>query len=78
MGYGAITIIIMILIIMILLIKWIKIFATNTEVNKGQMEVKIKNKKVNNFGIIGKVFKCRIQIFENVCHQRLQEVTGGQ
>ena len=39
---------------------------------------KSKIKKVNNFGIVGKVFKCRIQLFENFCHQRSQEVTRGQ
>ena len=45
---------------------------------KGYGAIKIKNKKVNNFGIVGKVFKCRIQLFENFCHQRSQEVTRGQ
>ena len=29
-------------------------------------------------GIDGKVFNCRIQIFENFCHQRSQEVNKGQ
>ena len=34
-------------------------------------------KKVNNMGIVGKVFNCRIQLFENVCHKRSLEVTRG-
>jgi len=38
-------------------------------VNKRQMEVKNQNvRKINNMGIDGKVFNCRIQIFENFCH----------
>ena len=44
----------------------------------GYGAIKIKNKKVNNFGIVGTVFECRIQLFENFCHQRSQEVTRGQ
>ena len=39
------------------------------EVNENQMEVKNQNvKEVNNMGIVGKVFNCRIQLLENFCH----------
>ena len=41
----------------------------STEVNKNQMEVKNQNvRKINNMGIDGKVFNCRIQLFEHFCH----------
>ena len=45
---------------------------------KGYGAIKIKNKKVNNLGIDGKVFNCRNQLFDNFCHKRSLEVTGGQ
>ena len=39
------------------------------EVIKGQMEGKHQNvRKINTMGIVGKVFNCRIQLFENFCH----------
>ena len=39
------------------------------EVNENQMEVKNQNvKEVNNMCIVGKVFNCRIQLFEIFCH----------
>ena len=39
------------------------------EVNENQMEVKNQNvKEVNNMGIVGKVFNCRIQLLETFCH----------
>ena len=28
-------------------------------------------------GIVGKDLNCRVQLFENFCHQRSVEVTGG-
>ena len=54
--------------------KYLKIFVIrghkrSLEVNKGQMEVKNQNvRKINNMGIDGKVFNCRIQLFEHFCH----------
>ena len=43
------------------------------------MEVKNQNvRKINNMGIDGKVFNCRIQLFENFCHKRSLEVNSGQ
>ena len=54
--------------------KYLKIFVIrghkrSLEVNKGQMKVKNQNvKKVDNMGIVGKVFNCRIQLFEIFCH----------
>ena len=48
------------------------------EVIKGQMEGKHQNvRKINTMGIVGKVFNCRIQLFENFCHKRSLEVTRG-
>ena len=39
----------------------------STEVNENQMEVKNQNvEKVNTMGIVGKVFNCRIQLFEKI------------
>ena len=35
-------------------------------------------KKINNMGIVGKVFNCRIQLFKNFCHYRSQEVNENQ
>ena len=41
----------------------------STVVNKNQMEVKNQNvRKINTMGIDGKVFNCRIQLFEHFCH----------
>ena len=47
----------------------IRCYWRTLEVTKGQMEDKNqKMKKVNNMGIVGKDFNCRVQLFENFCH----------
>ena len=52
------------------------------EVIKGQMEGKHQNiRKINTMGIVGKVFNCRIQLFEFFVirgHWRSLEVNKGQ